>query len=238
MSWHYSRALVEASSEVSLWGGKQSVPWKSTPMHVVYCYNGKMTESLIRFLSGMMSKHSMESYGEDISTRFPLGFPARTSVQPVQTMMLMEAKWDWMEKIVGFGFMVQELLRKLCLDVLLLKIPRIYDLKGLSKSCSFLTRWGMTHKGECLDVAISARITIEKECGSSRCLPTPTRHNAKEGAYPAEYTRNTPTLAAQIGGPINPEWNEWRMGWPIGWTDLEPLEMDRFQQWLGLHGKF
>jgi hypothetical protein len=48
--------------------------------------------------------------------------------------------------------------------------------------------------------------------------PTPTAHNAKEGGYPAEYERNTPTLAAQAGGSLNPTWVEWLMGWPLAWT--------------------
>jgi DNA (cytosine-5)-methyltransferase 1 len=39
------------------------------------------------------------------------------------------------------------------------------------------------------------------------------------------------------GGPLNPTWVEWLMGWPLGWTALEPLAMDRFQQWLRLHGQ-
>jgi hypothetical protein len=30
------------------------------------------------------------------------------------------------------------------------------------------------------------------------------------------------------GGRLNPTWVEWLMGWPIGWTDLEPLAMDRY----------
>ena len=25
-------------------------------------------------------------------------------------------------------------------------------------------------------------------------------------------------------GPINPEWAEWYMGFPIGWTELPPSE--------------
>jgi len=29
------------------------------------------------------------------------------------------------------------------------------------------------------------------------------------------------------GGKLNPLWTEWLMGWPIGWTDLKPLEMDK-----------
>jgi len=39
-------------------------------------------------------------------------------------------------------------------------------------------------------------------------------------------------------GQLNPSWVEWLMGWPIGWTDLKPLETDKFrsvQQW---HSQF
>jgi hypothetical protein len=34
---------------------------------------------------------------------------------------------------------------------------------------------------------------------------------------------------------LNPTWVEWLMGWPLGWTDLKPLEMDKFQQWQQQH---
>jgi hypothetical protein len=37
-------------------------------------------------------------------------------------------------------------------------------------------------------------------------------------------------------GALNPPWVEWLMGWPIGWTDLKPLETDKFQAWLRSHG--
>lgn len=37
------------------------------------------------------------------------------------------------------------------------------------------------------------------------------------------------------GGQLNPTWVEWLMGWPLGWTDLKPLEMDRFQEWQQQH---
>jgi hypothetical protein len=45
-------------------------------------------------------------------------------------------------------------------------------------------------------------------------------------------------LPQEVGGPLNPNWVEWLMGWPIGWTALEPLETDRFQEWQQQHGKF
>jgi hypothetical protein len=40
------------------------------------------------------------------------------------------------------------------------------------------------------------------------------------------------------GGQLNPTWVEWLMGWPLGWTDLKPLETGRFRQWLRSHGGF
>ena len=40
----------------------------------------------------------------------------------------------------------------------------------------------------------------------------------------------------QFGGQLNPAWAEWLMGWPMRWTELKPLEMDKslyVQQQLG-----
>jgi hypothetical protein len=45
-------------------------------------------------------------------------------------------------------------------------------------------------------------------------------------------------MGAGNGGKLNPMWVEWLMGWPLGWTDLKPLETDKFQRWLDEHGKF
>jgi hypothetical protein len=91
---------------------------------------------------------------------------------------------------------------------------------------------------------------------------------SKETNAPSEHRRNTPTLTAQVnqrwptpdasahkyrlsgnsqqsnslmalaGGKLNPDWTEWLMGWPPGWTDLKPLGTDKFQQWLQQHGKY
>ena len=37
------------------------------------------------------------------------------------------------------------------------------------------------------------------------------------------------------GGRLNPDWVEWLMGWPIGWSDLQPLETDKYRSWLQQH---
>lgn len=49
--------------------------------------------------------------------------------------------------------------------------------------------------------------------------------------------RSAVTEPEQLGGTLNPDWCEWFMGWPIGWTASEPLVTGRFQQWLLEHGR-
>lgn len=49
--------------------------------------------------------------------------------------------------------------------------------------------------------------------------------------------RSAVTEPEQLGGTLNPDWCEWFMGWPIGWTASEPLATDRFQRWLLGHGR-
>jgi hypothetical protein len=50
-----------------------------------------------------------------------------------------------------------------------------------------------------------------------------------------ESKRGVP-LNEHVGGLLNPTWVEWLMGWPIGWTALQPLGMDRFREWQQQHG--
>lgn len=78
-------------------------------------------------------------------------------------------------------------------------------------------------------------------------FPTPTKRDYKGGANWSNRTRagkqrplsdrTLPDVIESTGGQLNPTWVEWLMGWPLGWTDLKPLGMDRFRRWLHLHGK-
>jgi hypothetical protein len=72
--------------------------------------------------------------------------------------------------------------------------------------------------------------------GQARLLPTPTTQDVENNGAPSQANRNSPPLNSVAGGALNPEWVAWLMGWPIGWTSLEPLGMDKFQQWLLSHG--
>jgi hypothetical protein len=67
--------------------------------------------------------------------------------------------------------------------------------------------------------------------------PTPTR-KANQGA-PSMMSRGVACRnlrEATHGGSLNPTWVEWLMGWPLGWTDCEPLGMESFHSWLQQHG--
>ena len=66
-------------------------------------------------------------------------------------------------------------------------------------------------------------------------FPTPQSNDAKN-AVVRHRTKSLQvmlggTIATEnpelIGGQLNPTWVEWLMGWPLGWTELKPLEMDK-----------
>jgi hypothetical protein len=53
----------------------------------------------------------------------------------------------------------------------------------------------------------------------------------------------TPTLSDQVLvrekgglGRLNPDWVEWLMGWPVGWTSLEPLPAEWWDRWVATAG--
>ena len=86
------------------------------------------------------------------------------------------------------------------------------------------------------------------EAVSARSWPTPCASasaSASKGSSPASLIRKSGksrvndridhAVMASDGGQLNPEWVEWLMGWPIGWTELKPLAMDKFREWQQQH---
>ena len=51
--------------------------------------------------------------------------------------------------------------------------------------------------------------------------PTPTTQDGKNNGGKSQHMRNSKPLNAEVGGALNPQWVEWLMGYPIGWTDLK-----------------
>ena len=78
-------------------------------------------------------------------------------------------------------------------------------------------------------------------------FPTPTatahkgwskNHNRADTNDRIDYTIEREAAESGEIGRLNPTWVEWLMGWPIGWTELKPLEMDRWREWLRQHSVF
>ena len=75
--------------------------------------------------------------------------------------------------------------------------------------------------------------------------PTPRQRDYKDGKTIPPSRIQHPELSTlgqkvimegAIGGSLNPTWVEWLMGWPLGWTDLRPLEMDKSLSVQQKHG--
>ena len=67
--------------------------------------------------------------------------------------------------------------------------------------------------------------------------PTMVRKDGKLRGDRLDYATERNSDGSPTGGQLNPNWVEWLLGWPIGWTDLKPLAMGKYQQWLQQHGR-
>jgi DNA (cytosine-5)-methyltransferase 1 len=77
----------------------------------------------------------------------------------------------------------------------------------------------------------------------TKMLPTPCNRDYKGAVkFGKRITKSGKTqnygeqLPNVVGGQLNPTWVEWLMGWPAEWTDLKPLEMDKFLYVQQQHG--
>jgi hypothetical protein len=78
--------------------------------------------------------------------------------------------------------------------------------------------------------------SLTRKDGKSRMdvLPNAVVYGGKTTQQLSELDQTSSKKTLQL----NPSWVEWLMGWPIGYTDLKPLGMDKFQRWLELHGNY
>lgn len=77
-------------------------------------------------------------------------------------------------------------------------------------------------------------------------FPTPNASdNRNRGNLSSPVVKRRIEIGKQVGlsmcvssesGQLNPNWVEWLMGWPIGHTDLKPLETDKLAEWYRWHG--
>ena len=65
----------------------------------------------------------------------------------------------------------------------------------------------------------------ERATKSKRVKFYPTPHaNCSTGAGSGPNKQGGENLQTAVGGQLNPQWVEWLMGFPVGWTDCEVSE--------------
>ena len=112
--------------------------------------------------------------------------------------------------------------------------PCAKDARPITGGNLFMTSTG-TVRARNADGSTSQRGLVEQVR-----WPTPQAQDAKNINQTKSQYQTLPKAMCStgVGGRLNPTWVEWLMGWPLGWTDLKPLETDKFQQWLRSHGEY
>ena len=251
MSWLYSRALVEDCLQAKSSDGKLSAQLRAIDMQQAYLFADKTKGIWSPFRFGITYAHLKAGLGGGLLTWFLGGFPAKIS--PSQ-----EAEMELKERNQTFGWRWQESLVKYDHDTCSWRTRQPLLLGGWERFSETWPRWGTMRNGESWERTMPVRLT--NGIGSGSLLPTPQSRDWKDTG-PTQGNRNsinlgtwvhrypTPTgsdlkhkrtrykqggraLSYVIGGKLNPNWVEWLMGWPVGWTDCEPLETGKFQSWL------
>mgnify|MGYP003653553767 CR=1 FL=1 len=256
MSWLYSRALVEEYLGDICLDGEQSAPLSGNLIPQAYCAPDKMTvfSRLSRF--GMTYKPLTENLGEELLTSFREAFLAKIFQSLGGGLALTEndlecgvtwpgwlAKYDpdtslWRTAQCSLLEDLNECLATLprwgmTRNGLLWAQPMLEPITkgtefGLLQEIWPTPRCQMTRPVAIRqDIEKGHRGNLEEVVAVREKWPTPTAHMAKETNAPSEALRNEPTLTSRVGGKLNPMWVEWLMGWPLGWTDLKPLETDK-----------
>jgi len=232
MSWLFSQVLVEEYLGENCLDGEQSVQSSGNPIQQAYCAPDKMTafSRLSRF--GMTYKPLMETRGEELLMSYLAAFHVPTSAQLAKEQELMEKPLECGEKWRG-SFV------KYDPDSSLWRTHQCSLLGDLEEFLETWPQWGLMRDGECWEQQTLAQTIRGTESG---LWATPTRCDYKGTTGTANFQSRKKQFQNLTGGLVtgtiypNPTTYEAMMGWPLEWTDLKPLGMDKYhcvQQPLG-----
>ena len=207
--------------------GEQSVPLKSKITHAEFYCNGKLMDSYLDSLSGTTFVLSMGNLGEEKSMLSQEVFHAKI-------FLPQEKAQDLTEKGQDSGGKWQGSFTKYSPDSCSWKTHQCSFLGDLDEFSETWPRWGSMRTGECYQLPMSEQNINETEYG---LWPTPTTPSGGGNCGGSGAYKNAIKNGTHIPHSINPSLYEWLMGWPIGWTDLKPLETDKFHFALHQHGE-
>jgi hypothetical protein len=223
MSWLFSRALVEEYLGANSLDGEQSVPLSGSHTQQAYCAPDKMTafSRLSRF--GITYKPLTQNLGEILLMLYLEDFHVPTSVPRAKAQELMEKPLECGEKWLG-SFV------KYDPDSCLWKTHQCSLLGDLDEFLETWPQWGLMRNGECWEQQTLEQTIRGTEFG---LLPTPVKSDYKGTSKNSKFDNRARQYKAWDDGTEastlypNPLVYEILMGWPAGWTDLKPLEMDK-----------
>ena len=239
MSYISSPELGAASLAACCLGTGASAPSKLNPTRSKSCLPGSGTACSRDSLSSATSEPSMLDPTEAELTSWLEGFPVRTSASQEKAQGLtgidQGSGWKWAASFAKWDPSSSTWKTRQCSLV-----------EGSTEFLETWPAWGSMRDGECLEHTTPPLAMSEKGSGF---WPTPTRRDSRtlKGSQPPKRAPAsglplawtialTLTPEKRSAGRLNPEWVEWLMGWPMGWTDLLPLETAKFQEWLQQHG--
>lgn len=175
MSWHFSRALVEASLAGTCSAGGASAPSSSTPTPAMFFSPGKTTDAFRHSRSGMTCEPLTADRGTALLTWSREDSRARTFPQPERAQALPENEADyggkWRGLLVKFDRALSGWKTLQCL------FPEV-----LASSSLTLPRWGLMRDGELLERTTQALLTSGTESGFGQNWPSPdARDSQPEG---------------------------------------------------------
>jgi hypothetical protein len=259
MSWLFSQVLVEEYLGENYLDGEQSVPLSGNNTQLAYLPQDKMTDysKVSRF--GMMFKPLTEQLGQDLLTSYQAAFRVKTSLPQ-------EKEQELTENVPVCGEKWQGSFAKFDPSLSLWKTHQCSLIEDWEQFSEIWPTWGSMLNGECWERQTLGLNTTEKEFGllpdNERFFHTPTTgssggSNSRKAMQKRGVTWPTPTTGTgggNAGGSgvrrtakengtyvpssINPNLQEWLMGWPQDWTEIKPLEMDKYRKWRLLHGNY
>ena len=115
-------------------------------------------------------------------------------------------------------------------------LPTPLESSSLANPNKWRSQPGNDHAGREEGSISGGRCEGAEVANSDSSRKKPSRNDCRMGG--SGNPLRTPENMSVKTGALNPPWVEWLMGWPIGWTDLKPLAMDKFRKWLRLHGRY
>jgi hypothetical protein len=240
MTWIISRAMMKAYENSPCSQGLVEEYWEENysdgerfaPLNVIvtphpFWLRDKMTDILSHSRFGAMSRRLTDGIGEDVLTWFQVAFLVRTYQSP-------ELEKELQGPDLDCGESLPESLAKYDRDTHSWRTRQLSLFEDLGESLEIWPSWGMAVNGECWVQTFAEPTIIEPDGG---WLPTPTCADSKNAGGRQNQYDLSKHAQVTTGKRLNVHYSEWTMDWPIGWTDITPLETDKFQQWLELHGK-